>query len=102
MYKIKPGRSFRYKHISLRNGNYICSISALLKPCLKNIFIFNSHGKLESELKSCYNLGLEGAGGQLSAVTLPQGPQEFRVNKCITYLKSHLEKCLYLSLSTIN
>ena len=31
-----------------------------------------------------------------------QGPEEFRVNKWITYLKSHLEKCLYLSLSTIN
>ena len=31
-----------------------------------------------------------------------QGPEEFRVNKLITYLKSHLEKCLYLSLSTIN
>ena len=28
----------------------------------------------------------------------PQGPEEFRVNKWITYL----EKCLYLSLSTIN
>ena len=31
-----------------------------------------------------------------------QGPEEFRVNKWITYLKSHLENCLYLSLSTIN
>ena len=31
-----------------------------------------------------------------------QGPEEFRVKKWITYLKSHLEKCLYLSLSTIN
>ena len=32
----------------------------------------------------------------------PQGPEEFRVNKWITYLKSHVEKCLYLLLSTIN
>ena len=31
-----------------------------------------------------------------------QGPEEFCVNKWITYLKSHLEKCLYLSLSAIN
>ena len=31
-----------------------------------------------------------------------QGPEELSVNKWITYLKSHLEKCLYLSLSTIN
>ena len=30
------------------------------------------------------------------------GPEEFRVNKSITYLKSHLEKYLYLSLSTTN
>ena len=31
-----------------------------------------------------------------------QGPEEFCVNKWITYLKCHLGKCLYLSLSTIN
>ena len=35
-------------------------------------------------------------------LTKPQGPEEFRVNNWITYLKFHLEKCLYLSLSTIN
>ena len=40
---------------------------------------------------------------ELTIVTVtPQGPEEFRVNKWITYLKSHLEKCLYLPLSTIN
>ena len=33
---------------------------------------------------------------------LTTGPEEFRVNKWITYLKSHFEKCLYLSFSTIN
>ena len=27
-----------------------------------------------------------------------QGPEEFHVNKWITYLKSHLEKCLNLLL----
>ena len=37
-----------------------------------------------------------------SFATISQGPEEFRVNIWITYLKSHLEKCLYLSLSTIN
>ena len=50
---------------------FIFAISAILKSCLKNIFIFNSHGKLESEMKSGYNLGLEGGGGgggHLSAV----------------------------------
>ena len=30
-----------------------------------------------------------------------KGPEEFRVNKWIIYLKSHLEKCQYLSFSTI-
>ena len=35
-------------------------------------------------------------------ILFPQGPEEFHVNKWITYLKSDLEKCLHLSLSTIN
>ena len=38
----------------------------------------------------------------IETVFSPQGPEEFRVNKRITYVKSHLNKCLYLSLSTIN
>ena len=38
----------------------------------------------------------------IETVFSPQGPEEFRVNKWIIYVKSHLNKCLYLSLSTIN
>ena len=42
------------------------------------------------------------SGREASKLQKAQGPEEFRVNKWMTYLKSHLEKCLYRSLSTIN
>ena len=42
------------------------------------------------------------SGREASKLQEAQGPEEFRVNKWMTYLKSHLENCLYLSLSTIN
>ena len=42
------------------------------------------------------------SGREASKLQEVQGPEEFRVNKWMTYLKSHLEKCLYRSLSTIN
>ena len=50
-------------------------------------------------LKFVVRLGLEAI---LQTQPLSQGPEEFCVNKWTTYVKSHLEKCLYLSLSTIN
>ena len=44
-----------------------------------------------------------GNGARKVSGTQGKGPEEFPMNKWITaYLKSHLEKCLYLSLSTIN
>ena len=46
----------------------------------------------------CAEASLDSTVSQL----LSQGPEEFRVNKWITYFKCRLEKCLYLSLSTIN
>ena len=42
------------------------------------------------------------SGREASKLQEAQGPEKSRVNKWMTYLKSHLEKCLYRSLSTIN
>ena len=78
-----------------QNDNWVFSSTSTF-----HLYILSVHVKLHRRGDLLNFPQFYGASFSLRAPT--QGPEEFRVNKWITYLKSHLEKCLYLSLSTIN